>query len=148
LEKNAEMSIWFKEYEIEEWEQMLVPTIHSTLGIKITKIGPDFIEGTMPVDSRTHQPFGVLHGGASVVLAESLGSMAANMLVDPEAFYCVGQNIYSNHLRPVSSGLVTGKATAIHIGKKTQLWEIEIRDESSNIVNTSRLSMAVLPKRK
>jgi len=140
------MSIWVGEYSIEAWEEQLKATIHTPLGIKITEIGPDYLKATMPVDERTFQPMRMLHGGASVVLAESLGSMAANMAVDSSMFYCVGQNIYANHLRPATSGLVTGKAFPIHLGKKTQLWEIEIRNEDNKIVNLSRLTMAVLPK--
>ncbi len=139
------MSIWNGEYRIEYWEERLKKTIHTPLGIKITQIGEDFIEGTLPVDERTHQPMGLLHGGASVVLAESLGSMAANMVVDPN-HYCVGQNINANHIRPVKNGLVTGTARALHIGKRSQLWEIEICNEEGKIVNLSRLSMAVLEK--
>lgn len=139
------MSIWFRPYSIDEWEEKLIPTIHTALGIKITSIGDDYLEASMPVDERTFQPMRLLHGGASVVLAESQGSMAANMVVDTSKYYCVGQQISSNHLRPASSGIVTGKAFPLHIGKKTQLWEIEIRNEDSKVINLSRLSMAVLP---
>lgn len=141
------MSIWNAEYRIEDWEERLKKTIHTPLGIKITKIGDDFIQGIMPVDERTHQPMGLLHGGASVVLAESLGSMAANMVVDAD-HYCVGQNINANHIRPASSGIVTGTAKALHLGKRSQLWEIEICNDEGKIVNLSRLSMAVLEKPK
>ncbi len=97
----------------------------------------------MPVDARTHQPLGMLHGGASVVLAETLGSLAANMCVE-ENRYCVGLDINANHIRAMRSGSVTGKATPIHLGATTQVWQIEITDERGRLVCTSRLTMAVL----
>lgn len=117
------------------------------LDIVYTAIGDDFLEGTMPVDHRTKQPFGLLHGGASVVLAESLGSLAANLCIDTNTQYCVGLDINSNHIRSVRSGRVRGRASIIHIGKKTQVWEIRIFDENDQLVNISRLTMAVLYKK-
>lgn len=116
------------------------------LGIEITEIGTDYIVGKMPVDDRTKQPYGFLHGGASVVLAESLGSIGANHFVNQEKYYCVGLEINANHLRPVQSGYVIGKAQAIHLGKTTQIWEIKITNEAQKLVCISRLTMAVIAK--
>ncbi|QDH79553.1 hotdog fold thioesterase [Echinicola soli] len=117
------------------------------LGIIFTKIGDDFIEATMPVDHRTKQPFGLLHGGASVVLAETLGSVASSCCVDPEKQYCVGLDINANHIKAVRSGLVTGIATPIHIGKKTHVWEIKVITEEDKLACISRITMAVLDKK-
>ena len=116
------------------------------VGIVITKLGDDFIEGTMPVDQRTLQPAGILHGGASVVLAETLGSLAANLVVDPAAFYCVGLDINANHIRSVREGIVTGVAKPLHIGSTTQVWQIEISNEAGRLTCISRLTMAVLKR--
>ena len=116
----------------------------SHLGIVFTELGPNFLKGTMPVDHRTKQPMGLLHGGASVVLAETLGSVAANLVVDPLVFACVGLDVNANHIRSVKQGLVTGTAKPLHIGSTTQVWGIEITDELSRIVCISRLTMAVL----
>ena len=122
-------------------------TIATHLGIEITEIGQDYLIGRMPVDYRTHQPFGILHGGASVVLAETLGSMAAYLCLDPEkAQQAVGLDINANHIRPVASGWVYGKATPIHIGKSTHVWEIKITNEEDKLVCISRLTMAILGK--
>jgi uncharacterized protein (TIGR00369 family) len=112
------------------------------LDIKLVELGDDYIRGSMPVDRRTHQPMGLLHGGASVVLAESLGSLGANLCVE-QGKYCVGLDINANHLRSVRSGLVTGTARPIHIGRSTQVWQIEIADEEGRVVCISRLTMAV-----
>ncbi len=116
------------------------------LGIEITEIGADYIVGKMPVDERTKQPFGFLHGGASVVLAESLGSIGANHFVDQEKFQCVGLEINANHIRPVQQGFVYGTAKAIHLGKSTQIWEIKITNETQQLVCISRITMAVMAK--
>jgi len=116
------------------------------LDIEYTEIGEDFISGKMPVDEKTQQPMGLLHGGASVVLAESLGSVASNFCVDLEKEYCVGLEINANHVRGVKSGFVYGKATAIHIGRKTHLWDIDITNEEGKLVCKSRLTIAVVKK--
>lgn len=100
----------------------------------------------MPVDERTHQPYGILHGGASVVLAESLGSVASNMIIDNAKYIGVGLEINANHLRPVSSGVVTGKCTPIHIGAKTHVWDIRVTNEKGKLVCVSRLTVAIVPK--
>jgi 1,4-dihydroxy-2-naphthoyl-CoA hydrolase len=120
-------------------------TIDAHIGIQITEIGPDFLRGTMPVDERTHQPYGRLHGGASCVLAESLGSMASALCTDPKTAFCVGLEINANHLRGVREGTVTGTARPIHVGRTTQVWDIRIEDEEGKLVCVSRLTVAVVP---
>lgn len=116
------------------------------LEITYTAIGDDFLEATMPVGPKTKQPFGLLHGGASVVLAESLGSVAAFLTLDKDKAYAVGLEINANHLRPVKEGIVTGRATPIHLGKKTQVWEIKIRDTKDRLSCISRITLAILEK--
>jgi 1,4-dihydroxy-2-naphthoyl-CoA hydrolase len=138
--------IWFQEYKVEQWQHITKGNMLEHLGIEITSIGDDSLEGIMPIDHRTVQPQGILHGGASVVLAESLGSIASNMIVDFNQFACVGLDINANHIRPVSKGKVRGVAKAIHIGKKTHVWGIEIFNEENKLVCISRLTMAVIEK--
>lgn len=127
--------------------QMSQNTLVEHLGIEIIELGKDFLIGKMPVDHRTHQPLGMLHGGASVVLAETLGSIAATLTVDPEKQYCVGLEINANHIKSAKEGFVYGKTTAIHIGKKTQVWEIKITNEAEQLVCISRITMAVLDRK-
>lgn len=117
------------------------------IGINITEVGDEFLAGTMPVDHRTVQPMGILHGGASVALAETLGSMAASLVIDPSRQYCVGLDINANHMRSARSGYVKGVARPLHLGSSTQVWSIEIKDEQEKLVCISRLTMAVLTKR-
>lgn len=117
------------------------------LGIEITETGPDFLCGKMPVDHRTHQPMGLLHGGASVALAETLASIGATLQVDPNQKFCVGLEINANHVRSVSEGWVYGKATAIHVGKKTQVWETKITNENGELVCISRMTVAIIDKK-
>lgn len=119
-------------------------TIMEHLGVEVIEIGDDYVKAKMPVDKRTHQPLGLLHGGAHVVLAESLGSMSANFCLDITKEYALGLDINSNHLRSVRNGYVYGIAKPIHIGSKTQVWEIKIYDENENLLNISRLTMMVL----
>jgi 1,4-dihydroxy-2-naphthoyl-CoA hydrolase len=140
------MSIWFASPTIEDANRHMQPVLGGYLGIRFTEFGADFLRGTMPVEPRTHQPMGILHGGASVVLAETLGSVAANYVVDPARFYCVGQEINANHLRPVKSGMVTGTARPIHLGSRSQVWGIEIRDGQDRLNCISRLTIAVVDK--
>ncbi|WP_027003907.1 PaaI family thioesterase [Hugenholtzia roseola] len=124
-------------------------TMVSHLGIEIVELGEDYIVGKMPVDARTVQPMRILHGGASVVLAETLGSLGAQLKVDLERFACVGLDINANHLRGVGEGnWVYGKATPIHVGRTTQVWEIRITDEQQNLICISRLTMAVVERKK
>ena len=138
------MSIWFTPPTLEDANRRMQPVLGGHLGIQFTEFGPDFLRGTMPVEARTHQPMGILHGGASVVLAETLGSVAANYVVDPSRFYCVGQEINANHIRPVKTGLVTGTARALHLGSRSQVWGIELRDAQDRLTCVSRLTIAVV----
>ena len=140
------MSIWFKPVTTADIRARTARTMMEHLGIEIVEVGDDFIRGTMPVDHRTHQPFGLLHGGASVALAETLGSFGAMMTLDESTHICVGQEINANHLRGVKNGLVTGTARPIHIGNTTQVWGIEIHNADGQMVCISRLTLAVRPK--
>jgi 1,4-dihydroxy-2-naphthoyl-CoA hydrolase len=140
------MSIWFRPVTIEDLVAHSRNTLVEHLDMRLTEIGPDYLRGTLPVDRRTHQTMGILHGGASAALAETLGSIAANMCVDTRRFVCVGQEINANHIRPVASGEVTGTARPVHIGRRTQVWQIEIRDPREKLVCISRLTLAVLPR--
>lgn len=117
------------------------------LGIEFTVVGEDFLEARMPVDARTHQPFGLLHGGASVALAETMGSVAAHCCVDMTREFCVGLDINANHIRGVRQGWVRGITKPLHIGKKTHVWEIRIVSEKDELVCISRITMAVLEKK-
>lgn len=114
------------------------------IGIEFSAFGDDYLEATMPVDARTHQPFGLLHGGASVVLAETIGSLAGFLCLEEEGKVVVGQEINANHIRGVKSGIVTGRATPIHLGRQSQVWSIEIRDEDNKLIGISRLTLAVV----
>ena len=120
-------------------------TMIEHLGIVITEAGEDWLRGTMPVDARTKQPYGLLHGGASVVLAETLGSTAGGLCVDPARDAVVGLEINANHLRAAREGVVTGTARALHVGRTTQVWEIRIENEAGKPVCISRLTLAVVP---
>ena len=141
------MSIWYSQFSLEDLAQRIPGTLVEHLGIRMTEFGPDFLRATMAVDGRTRQLMGVLHGGASVALAETVGSFAANLCVDRQKYHCVGQEINANHLRPVASGLVTATARPIHIGARSQVWHIEIHDEGGRLVCISRLTMAVIERR-
>jgi 1,4-dihydroxy-2-naphthoyl-CoA hydrolase len=142
------MSIWRTQASVQQLQDHSRNTLVDTIGIRVTEIGPDFLCATMPVNPTTHQPTGVLHGGASVALAETVGSLAANMCVDQELYVCLGQEINANHLRPVSSGLVTATARPYHIGKRSHVWGIEIRDAQQKLVCISRLTLAVVDRPK
>jgi 1,4-dihydroxy-2-naphthoyl-CoA hydrolase len=122
-------------------------TLVSHLGIEFTEIGPAHLIARMPVDARTHQPLGLLHGGASVVLAETLGSVAATLCVNPDIQYCVGLEINANHIKSVRSGFVFGRTTPVHVGKRTQVWEIRITNEQHELVCVSRITLAVIDRR-
>jgi 1,4-dihydroxy-2-naphthoyl-CoA hydrolase len=138
--------IWFNDTKpvADAFNAMNAGTINATLGIEVTEVGDDYLRGTMPVDQRTHQPYGILHGGASVVLAESLGSAGAALCVDSGRYRVVGLDINANHLRAVSGGHVTGTATPIHLGRTTQVWSIELRDDDGRMTCICRLTIAVL----
>lgn len=122
-------------------------TMVSHLGIEFTSIGSDFIEATMPIDTRTKQTMGLLHGGANVVLAETLGSIASSLTIDTSKFACVGLEINANHLKSVREGKVRGVAKPIHLGKSTQVWEIKIFNEENQLCCISRITMAILEKK-
>lgn len=119
-------------------------TLISQLGIEFIEIGPDFIKARMPVDKRTHQPFGILHGGASATLAETLGSAGSASCLNLDKQYPVGLELNANHIRLVKSGYVYGTATALHIGRRTHVWDIKIVDEANKLVNASRLTIMVV----
>jgi 1,4-dihydroxy-2-naphthoyl-CoA hydrolase len=140
------MSIWFRQYSMEEARKFQRNTMGEHLGIEVTDIGPDYLEARMPVDGRTMQPDRILHGGASVALAETLGSVGGSMCVDREQFQIVGVEINANHLRPAMGGQVTGRASPIHLGRRTQVWTIEIRDDEKRLVCVSRLTIAVIER--
>jgi 1,4-dihydroxy-2-naphthoyl-CoA hydrolase len=122
-------------------------TMVAHIGIEFTHIGDDFIEARMPVDHRTHQPLGLLHGGASVALAETLGSVAATCCIDMSKQYCVGLEINANHIKSVRDGFVIGTTKPIHIGKKTHVWEIRITNEQRELVCVSRITMAIIDRK-
>ncbi|AWW31751.1 esterase [Echinicola strongylocentroti] len=139
--------IFPKNLNLEMLNQFVEGNMLEHLGIRFTKIGEDYLEATMPVDHRTKQPFGLLHGGASVVLAETLGSVGAACCVDPDHYHCVGLDINANHIKAVRSGQVKGCAKPIHLGKNTHVWEIKIVTEEGELACISRITMAVLDKK-
>jgi 1,4-dihydroxy-2-naphthoyl-CoA hydrolase len=141
------MSLWKQPADLARLNGWSANTMMEALGIRITAVGDDWLAGSMPVDHRTHQPYGLLHGGASVALAETLGSTAAMLTLDPEKELAVGLDINANHVRGVRSGTVTGTAKALHIGRTTQVWEIRIENEEGALVCISRITMAVIPAR-
>lgn len=137
------MSIWKKPVTLDELAQLARNTMVEWLDIKFIEIGTDYLKASMPVDHRTHQPLGLLHGGASVVLAETIGSTAANFMLD-DGYYALGLDINANHLRGVRQGLVYAIARPIHVGRTTQVWDIRISDEDEKPVCISRLTMTVV----
>jgi 1,4-dihydroxy-2-naphthoyl-CoA hydrolase len=139
-------TIWRTKWDLDRVNELAGGTMIEHLGIEYVELGSDFIRGTMPVDERTIQPYGLLHGGASVTLAETLGSMAANMCVDPASKMCVGLEISANHVRQVRAGVVTGTARPLHIGARTHVWEIRVEDESERLVSICRLTILVLER--
>ncbi|MEO6522553.1 MAG: hotdog fold thioesterase [Mucilaginibacter sp.] len=138
--------LWFGEADVKTINDRPKNHIGALLGIEFTEIGDDYIKATMPVDERTHQPVGILHGGASVVLAETLGSVASWLIIDPDKYMAVGLDVNANHLRPVQSGLVTGICTPINIGGKIHVWDIKIYDDRGKMTCISRLTVAIIPK--
>lgn len=140
------MAIWTQAVDLDRINALGANTLVEHLGIRVIEVGDDFLRGTMPVDARTHQPFGLLHGGASVALAETLGSLAANMTLDGTREMAVGLDINANHVRAVTSGIVIGTARVLHRGRTTQVWEIRIEDEHGRLTCISRLTIAVVPR--
>lgn len=139
------MAIWSENLTVGQLNERMPESMLTQLGIRFSDIGTDYLSATMPVDWRTKQPAGLLHGGASVALAETLGSVAAGMVNGFNNGLCVGLEINANHIRPMREGMVTGTARAIHLGRKTQVWEIRICDDDDRLVCISRLTVAVLP---
>ena len=139
------MSIWRSLMTLEQLNSH-PGTLNSTLGMTFIEIGDDFIRATMPVDARTVQPYGLLHGGASVALAETLGSMGATMCVDVNEYQVVGQEINANHVRAARSGLVTGTARPLHLGGRTHVWGIDIVNDAKKLVCVSRITVAVIKR--
>jgi len=138
------MAIWFDSFPLELVRQHSQNTLISQLGIEFLEAGDDYLKARMPVEARTHQPAHMLHGGASVALAETLASWGATFVADREKSYCVGLEINANHVRAVGSGWVIGTARPVHLGRSTQIWEVRITDESDRLVCISRVTMAVL----
>jgi 1,4-dihydroxy-2-naphthoyl-CoA hydrolase len=140
--------IWFnKELTAADLAPLRKNTLAETIGLEFTEVGPDYLRGTMPVDHRTIQPYGLLHGGASCVLAETLGSVGSAYVVDHSKFYCVGLEINANHLRGVKSGIVTGTARPLHLGASTHVWEIKIEDERGKLICVSRLTVMIIARK-
>ncbi|MFW0072626.1 MAG: hotdog fold thioesterase [Coxiella-like endosymbiont] len=142
------MSIWKITLDTKKAAERSKNTIITYLGIEFIEIGSNYIRAQMPVDYRTYQPLGIMHGGASCVLAETVGSAAGNFCIDPNKFYCVGLDINTNHIRSVRSGYVIGTAKPFHLGRSTQVWGIDIIDEKDRLISVSRLTLAILKKQK
>ena len=141
------MSLWYQPIDLDTLNrQMCHGNMLEHLDITFTGVDNESLTARMPVDWRTHQPYGILHGGASVVLAETVGSVAANLCVDMQRFACVGQEVNANHLRPKSEGWIEATARPLHLGNRSQVWEIRIVDEQGRAVCVSRLTMAVIDK--
>ncbi len=140
------MTIWRDVPDIDRINQYRMDSMVETLGIEITEVGEDYIKGTMPVDRRTLQPEGKLHGGASAALAETLGSIGSTLCIDMQRYYCVGMSINSNHLRPVTDGIVTGVATPLHLGLTTHIWNIDVFASHNKLISVSRLTTAILKR--
>jgi len=138
--------IWQRKYALAELNNRPSNHIGALLGIQFTEITDDYLAATMPVDDRTRQPLGILHGGASVVLAETVGSIASNLIVDPEKFVGVGLEVNANHLRPVKDGMVKAICRPLHIGAKTHVWDIKLYNEQEKLTCISRLTVAIVPK--
>ena len=142
------MSIWFnKDLSVEHFDQLGKGSMSEYLGIEWTELGENFLKAKMPVDHRTVQPYGLLHGGASCVLAETIGSVASAMVIDHSKFYCVGLEINANHIRGVKEGFVTGVATPLHLGSTTHVWDIKIYDDKEKLVCVSRLTVVIIPRK-
>jgi 1,4-dihydroxy-2-naphthoyl-CoA hydrolase len=138
------MAIWFRDFPTAYAKERGQGTMIDHLGIEILEAGEDYLRGRMPVDARTRQPAGVLHGGASVAFAETLASWAATFCVDPEEHHCVGVEINANHVRPVTEGHVVGTARPVNLGRTLQIWEVRIENQQGKLACIARVTMAVL----
>ncbi len=137
--------IWFKDYTLDYLEGLRNANMGTHIGLEFTEIGDDFIKGRMPVDERTTQPFGILHGGASCVLSETLGSVAGWMTIDPDQYRAVGLDINCNHIRAVTEGWVLGTCTPLHTGRRTQVWQIDMEEEATGKRSAvARLTVAII----
>ena len=142
------MAIWFKkDLKLEDFAHWPKDTMSDHLGMRFTELGDDQLKISMPVDNRTKQPYGLLHGGASVALAETAGSVASALVIDHAKFLCVGIEINANHVRSAREGLVTATCKPIHLGTSTHVWDIKIHDEKENLVCISRLTVAILERK-
>ncbi len=142
------MLIWFnKSITLDDIREFGKETMANHLGMHWVEIGNDFLKLSMPVNEKTKQPYGILHGGASCALAETIGSVASALVIDLEKFICVGLEINANHVRSAKDGIVTGHCTPLHLGRSTHVWDIKIYDESEKLICISRLTVAILPKR-
>ena len=141
------MSIWYRDYTIAELDRLCSDTVVPHLDIRFSEIGADYLSASMPVDARTVQPMRILHGGVSCVLAETLGSLASNMVVNPEGFYAVGAEINASHLRPATRGRVTGTARPIRLGSSQHVWDIRIENEAGGMVCVARLTNVIRRRR-
>jgi 1,4-dihydroxy-2-naphthoyl-CoA hydrolase len=142
-------NIWFhRDLSIDQLKDLGKETMTEHLGFEWVEVGENFLSASLPVDHRTKQPYGLLHGGASCVLAETLGSVASAMVVDHTKFICVGIEINANHIRSARHGKVIGKVSPLHLGNSSHVWDIRIHDEEEKLICVSRLTVAVLPRRK
>lgn len=140
--------IWFRNtIKIADLTALAKNTMSEYIGIEFTEIGDNYLKGRMPVDHRTNQPYGLLHGGASCVLAETLGSIASALVIDQSSFLCVGIEVNANHIRSAKKGYVTGTATPLHLGKSTHVWDIKIIGEDEKLVCISRLTVAIIARK-
>lgn len=139
--------IWFNPDITIPGVKLTPATLGEYLGMEWVEIGDDFLKMKMPVDHRTHQPYGLLHGGASCALAETVGSVGSHLVIDPDKFLCVGLEINANHVRGVKEGFVTATAVPLHLGSSTHVWDIKIHDDNDRLVCVSRLTVAILVKK-
>src|SRR5687767_4463522 len=142
------MSIWFdKNLSVEKLKPLGLVTMAEYLDIEWVEVGDDFLKARLPVNQKTIQPYGLLHGGASCVLAETIGSVGSAMVIDHSKYYCVGLDINANHIRGVRNGYVTGVAVPLHLGSTTHVWDIRIYDESEKLSCISRLTVIIIPRK-
>jgi len=142
------MTTWFdKNVSVEDLKPLGKGTMTEHLGLEWVEIGKDFLKAKIPVDHRTIQPYGLLHGGASCVLAETIGSVASHLVIDPSEFYCVGIEINANHIRSAKDGFVYGTCSPLHIGSSTHVWDIRITNEEEKLICISRLTVAIMKKK-
>jgi len=140
------MSIWFKDFTLEDLNQRSENTLAEFIGIEFIEIGENYLTAVMPASERTKQPIGIVHGGANLVLAETVASTAANVVIDIDKYYCVGLEINANHIRPVSEGLIYATAKPAHLGKKTQVWIIDLYNDQGKPTCVSRMTASVISR--